>query len=190
MLSAHEGIEVIAEASGLAALEESALEADVWVAAAGVVSAEELRRWARPEATPPALLIFTDEPGAARQLAGLPLRAWGVLPLDASEDELLAAVQALHEGLFVGAPALVQPLLGRSQITMQEGDALVEELTQREGEVLSLLAEGLANKQIALALGISEHTVKFHISSIYNKLGVTNRTEAVRAGARLGLIVL
>jgi DNA-binding NarL/FixJ family response regulator len=67
---------------------------------------------------------------------------------------------------------------------------LIEELTARESEVLQLLAQGLANKQIALALGISEHTVKFHISSIYAKLGVTNRTEAVTQGARLGLIVL
>jgi DNA-binding NarL/FixJ family response regulator len=56
--------------------------------------------------------------------------------------------------------------------------------------VLQLLAHGLANKQIALALNISEHTVKFHVSSIYNKLGATNRTEAVRAGVQRGLVVL
>jgi len=63
-------------------------------------------------------------------------------------------------------------------------------LTPRETEVLQLLAQGLANKQIALALGISEHTIKFHVSSIYAKLGVGNRTEAVRVGARQGLILL
>ena len=56
--------------------------------------------------------------------------------------------------------------------------------------MLQLLAQGLANKQIALALGISEHTVKFHISSIYAKLGATNRAEAVRLGVLRGLIVL
>jgi DNA-binding NarL/FixJ family response regulator len=56
--------------------------------------------------------------------------------------------------------------------------------------VIGLLAKGLANKQIAIALGISEHTVKFHVSSIYTKLNVTNRTEAVRAGLRGGWIAL
>jgi DNA-binding NarL/FixJ family response regulator len=63
-------------------------------------------------------------------------------------------------------------------------------LTERESEVLGLLSRGLANKQIAVELGISEHTVKFHVSSIYQKLNVTNRTEAVRAGLRGGWIAL
>jgi DNA-binding NarL/FixJ family response regulator len=86
-------------------------------------------------------------------------------------------------------PALIQPLLGAIPIAGQQ-DLLVEDLTTRELEVLELLAEGMANKQIAYELEISEHTVKFHVSSIYTKLGVTNRTEAVMVGARLGLIVL
>jgi DNA-binding NarL/FixJ family response regulator len=72
----------------------------------------------------------------------------------------------------------------------REPDGIVETLTQRETQVLQLLSQGLANKQIALSLEISEHTVKFHVSSIYAKLGVTNRTEAVRQGVRHGLIVL
>jgi DNA-binding NarL/FixJ family response regulator len=63
-------------------------------------------------------------------------------------------------------------------------------LTDRESQVLQHLARGLANKQIALALSISEHTVKFHVSAIYAKLGASNRTEAVRAGVRRGLIIL
>jgi NarL family two-component system response regulator YdfI len=67
---------------------------------------------------------------------------------------------------------------------------LVEQLTPREAEILELLAQGLANKQIALYLQISEHTVKFHISSIFTKLGATNRMEAVRMGLQLGLITL
>ena len=56
--------------------------------------------------------------------------------------------------------------------------------------MLQLAAEGLANKQIALKLHISEHTVKFHLSSLYAKLGATSRTEAIRAGARRGWVVL
>jgi DNA-binding NarL/FixJ family response regulator len=69
-------------------------------------------------------------------------------------------------------------------------DPLDGPLTERESQVLQLLAHGLANKQIALALSISEHTVKFHVSSIYTKLRASNRTEAVRAGVQRGLVVL
>jgi DNA-binding NarL/FixJ family response regulator len=65
-----------------------------------------------------------------------------------------------------------------------------EPLTQREIQVLELLAEGLANKAIALRLGISDQTVKFHVSSISGKLGARNRTDAVRRAVRRGLITL
>lgn len=65
-----------------------------------------------------------------------------------------------------------------------------EALTDREPGVLSLLRQGLANKQIAQRLQLSENTVKFHISSIYSKLGVSNRTEALRKGVGLGLVAL
>jgi len=67
-------------------------------------------------------------------------------------------------------------------------DELSEEITSRETEVLRMLAEGLVNKDIAARLGISEHTVKFHISSILDKLGASTRTEAVTLGIRRGLI--
>jgi NarL family two-component system response regulator YdfI len=138
----------------------------------------------------PALLLLTDSSADLQAYTSLPLRAWGALPLDASEGELAAAVLALHEGLVVGALALMQPLSEQVMLTGGDIDLLVEELTARETEVLQLLAYGLANKQIAYELEISEHTVKFHVSSIYTKLGATNRTEAVRLAVRLGLIVL
>jgi DNA-binding NarL/FixJ family response regulator len=67
---------------------------------------------------------------------------------------------------------------------------LYEALTPRELEVLEVLAEGLSNKSIASRLGITEHTVKFHVSSIFAKLGAENRTDAVRRGVRRGLITL
>jgi DNA-binding CsgD family transcriptional regulator len=109
-------------------------------------------------------------------------RAWGVLPAEASAEELIAAVHALSQGLVVGAPGLL--FLSETE-TVERGP-----LTEREAEVLGLLARGLANKQIAASLGISEHTVKFHVSSIYQKLNVTNRAEAVREGLRGGWIAL
>ena len=67
---------------------------------------------------------------------------------------------------------------------------IYEALTPRELEVLDLVAEGLSNKAIAARLDISEHTVKFHVSSLFGKLGAGNRTDAVRRGVRLGLITL
>jgi len=67
---------------------------------------------------------------------------------------------------------------------------LVEPLTHRETDVLQLLAEGLSNKGIAVRLGISDQTVKFHVAAISGKLGAANRTEAVRLAVRLGLVAL
>ena len=69
-------------------------------------------------------------------------------------------------------------------------DDLVESLTQREAEVLALLADGLPNKAIARRLEISDETVKFHLGSIFGKLGASNRTDAVRQALRRGLVPL
>ncbi len=189
LLAADERLEVVAEAATLAELGMLPPETDILVAlveAAPRLDLEDITKEIEPA---PAVLLLTDEPFEAKFLAGLPLRAWGLLPLDSSEEELLAAIHALHQGLMVSTPTVMQPLI-RQAIAANPEEYLVEELTEREMEVLELLADGLANKQIALELEISEHTVKFHVSSIYTKLGAANRTEAVRIGARLGLIVL
>lgn len=138
-----------------------------------------------------AVLLLTARPEAARVLAGTAGRAWGILPLDASAEEILAAVRALGEGLWVGAPAMLRALFQRpSVIELSNPETVIEAVTQREMDVLQSIARGLSNKQIALELGISEHTVKFHLSALYAKLGATNRTEAVRIGTQRGLIVL
>lgn len=144
-----------------------------------------------------ALLWVTDTPDAelVAALEGLELRAWGILPPDATAEMLQAAVRALAEGLIVAPPealsAALQTKPGQTAPGLQAGDAqALDPLTGRENDVLQLLATGLTNKQIALALNISEHTVKFHVSSIYSKLGVSNRTEAVRKGARAGWLPL
>jgi DNA-binding CsgD family transcriptional regulator len=68
--------------------------------------------------------------------------------------------------------------------------AFEEALTARERDVLELLAEGLSNRVVAQRLGISEHTVKFHVSSIYGKLGASSRAQAIRRAARRGLITM
>ncbi|HKH09893.1 MAG TPA: response regulator transcription factor [Rubrobacter sp.] len=132
------------------------------------------------------LVLLSDEEGAARLPRSLPLGGWGVVPTDASPEELGVAVAAVAQGLVVLPRALADGALAEAPAA----EELPEPPTAREGEVLGLLARGLSNKQIARELRISEHTVKFHISSLYTKLGVGNRAEAVSRGARHGLISL
>jgi DNA-binding NarL/FixJ family response regulator len=132
------------------------------------------------------LVLISEEEGAAARLRALPLRGWGVVPPDAPPEELGAAVAAVAQGLVVLPRALADGALAGTPAA----EELSEPPTAREGEVLGLLARGLSNKQIARELHISEHTVKFHISALYAKLGVGNRAEAVSQGARHGLISL
>ena len=195
LLSANEDIEVVAEASAFTELEAEGGTlippgVDILVSDSDAIEAAALEEFLEQVESSPAILLLTDDPQVSQDFAGLPLRAWGLLPFDAIEEELIAAVHALYEGLLVAEPTLIQPLLGQVMVRGEDVDTLIGELTERETEVLQLLAQGLANKQIALQLDISAHTVKFHVSSIYTKLDVTNRTEAVTRGARLGLIVL
>jgi DNA-binding NarL/FixJ family response regulator len=181
MLASESDVEVVGEGRSSEELLRGNSDADVLISAPASVVSMPVEPPGRADA--PALLLLSDDPWPARELIRSAATAWGILPLEASRDELLAAVRALAQGLIAGAPALL--------FATAEGDPPGRgPLTERESEVLGLLARGLANKQIALALGISEHTVKFHVSSIYTKLNVTNRTEAVRAGLRGGWIAL
>ena len=115
-----------------------------------------------------------------------------VLPRRATTEEILQAVLAAAAGLVVLHPDAIDLLLPvLSSVTQPVDEAsLVQALTPREIEVLGMLAEGLGNKAIARRLSISEHTVKFHVSSIFTKLNARSRTEAVTLGARQGLIML
>ncbi len=137
----------------------------------------------------PAVLLLTNDPEDVNRLAGFAV--WGILPVEASPEELSATVHALSEGLLAGSPTLIHGLLEQKTVaSIDEAELVVDLLTGREHQILQLIAEGLANKQISAALNISENTVKFHVSSLYSKLGVTNRTEAVRSGARRGWVIL
>jgi DNA-binding NarL/FixJ family response regulator len=124
-------------------------------------------------------------------LRALDLPGWAILPRDAPMDELQTTVLAAAHGLVVLPAALAERMLSQPASVQALNPAPLDEpLTPREREVLELLAEGLSNKLIARRLQISEHTVKFHVSSIYAKLGASSRTEAVSQGARRGLITL
>ncbi len=190
ILQAEAHLEVIAEAVSFAGLPELDAAVDVYVAMTNIEDLEAWGRNAPPDEPLPAVLLLTDSTQDGEALLSLPVRNWGLLPTDCTEDELITALYALDLGLVVGSPAQIAPLMADPRNrTSAEGDPAVS-LTTRELEVLSLLADGLANKQISIALEISEHTVKFHVSSIYTKLNVSNRAEAVRMGIQLGLIMV
>jgi DNA-binding NarL/FixJ family response regulator len=191
ILHGAEDITVVGESSGLDELRRLAAQADVIVIALASAARIDLGRILRDGDSNPAILALTDDAADLGALMRLPAPAWGILPQDADAQEIVAATRALSEGLIVGSPLLLKPLTSRpTGPGISQPEPLVEPLTERERQVLQRIAQGLANKQIATALGISEHTVKFHLSSIYAKLGATNRTEAVRLGTLQGIIVL
>lgn len=109
--------------------------------------------------------------------------------LDAAPPDIVGECDSLSAARESGLQAdalLLAPPDGRRR----DDDSPIESLTAREIEVLELVAEGLANKAIAIRLDISDQTVKFHVASIAGKLGAANRTDAVRRAVRLGLIAL
>lgn len=136
------------------------------------------------------LMILTEDPESlAVDVLGSGLRA--ILPRYATPEEIIAAIQAAATGLVALHPDIFDSMLSRIRPGQQsELDPSGQILTPREIEVLRMIAEGLGNKEIASKLSISDHTVKFHISSIFAKLGASNRAEAVTLGIRHGLIMV
>lgn len=138
------------------------------------------------------VVVMVDEPDGSWTGRLLRSGVRAVLPRDASLAEIHSALEAAHRGLLLLDAELAREVLGsRASVRPAEGaEEALEELTAREMEVLSMMAEGVGNKQIAARLAISDHTVKFHISSILAKLGASTRTEAVTIGIRRGLLLL
>src|SRR5919202_3832846 len=143
------------------------------------------------ELSSPAIVVLADAQDDTWAIDALRLGVRAILPRNAAIDEIIAAVVAAGVGLVVLHPDLMEDLLPPNEPpTSTLPTSPMQALTPREIEVLRMLALGLGNKTIAKQLGISEHTVKFHVSSIFTKLNASSRTEAVTLGARLGLIML
>jgi DNA-binding CsgD family transcriptional regulator len=120
-------------------------------------------------------LVLTDDAGLAADAT-----LEGVLPRDASARQIAAAVASLAEGLTVRAPV-------PAPVGFAPAPPL---LTPRELEILGLIGQGMSNKVIARRLGISAHTVKYHLEAVFAKLNVRSRAEAATQGLRRGLVEL
>ena len=136
------------------------------------------------------VILLSQQPKTAWLSKALRAGVRAVLPRDVAPEQLRAALEAAAAGLVVIHPSELDTVLSATVGPSAPLDELLESLTRREREVLQMLAAGLANKEIAARLAISDHTVKFHVASILGKLGASTRTEAVSAGIRRGLVML
>ncbi len=148
-------------------------------------------------------IALIDDPDPAWVRSALQASAHAIISRDANIEDMQMALQAAEAGFVLLHPTSVHGLLQNNPIAEmshisvedmdhedlpREDEDIVEDLTARESEVLRLVGLGLGNKEIAARLAISEHTAKFHISSILSKLHASSRTEAVSLGIRKGLI--
>lgn len=129
------------------------------------------------------VIVFTVFDTDERIMSAIKAGAKGYLLKGASRQEIFEAIRVVY-----GGGSLLQPVIA-SKLMQQLSDG-VEKPTLRELEVLKWLAKGLKNREIAGELFVSERTVKFHVSSILNKLGAKNRTEAVQIGVKRGFVEL
>jgi DNA-binding NarL/FixJ family response regulator len=187
MLDAAEGLSVVGE---VAALGED-VEFDVNATDVLVIDLDDDAdvEWLRDVASSVPLVLLAGEPSAFRELLAQEPRPRGCLLKGATADEMTAAVAAVAQGLVVIDPAVAR-MVPTATYGASNGPSAPSPLTRREQDVLELVAEGLPNKQIAPRLGISEHTVKFHVGAILGKLGAASRTEAVTLAVRAGLLPL
>jgi DNA-binding NarL/FixJ family response regulator len=183
----EQGFEVVREINSTAGLEATDVSADVLVADLEGKDAHDAARTAELLGVPAVFLLADlESQAAARDLdAG---RGW--ISRRSTGEELASAIRAVAAGLVVLDPDFAATLREEPHGLDEARIEGATQLTGRELDVLRWLALGLPNKAIALKLGISEHTVKFHVGSVLSKLDARSRTEAVTTAARLGLLTL
>ncbi|MGB8322430.1 MAG: response regulator transcription factor [Candidatus Acidiferrum sp.] len=193
-LLSSRGVDVVGSASDLQTAEDELPDEEidvVLVDAAGEPVEEFLEslrgeEWLRESAT----ILLTQNAETTWTTQAMRAGVRGILPANVGPELLVAALAAVGQGLVVLHPERMVGARTSQVAETEEAAELLEALTSREKEVLRMLAEGLGNKQIAARLEISEHTAKFHVASIFGKLGVSSRAEAVAIGMRRGLILL
>ncbi|GAA5076880.1 response regulator [Lysobacter panacisoli] len=150
---------------------------------------EALQSMARTNNLPPTIILTTFDDDQL-VLAGLKAGAKGYLLKDVSLEQLVSAIQAVSEGGSLVQPAVTQRLLSGLEHMRNDFVSLdrPDPLTERETEILRLMAGGFSNKEIANSLGVAEGTIKNHVSNILSKLGVRDRTRAVLKAFELQLV--
>lgn len=193
LISDEPQLEVVAEAANLLELGKLPPETDVVVWAPGSSIDEDGSVGDNIDLNigeTTTLLMIQDDPTWIELLTQLKIRAWGLIGSEFTREELITSIQSVNEGLVVADPHWIKQAINPQMNPDQANENLIDPLTVREVEILQLLAYGLTNKQIAAKLMISAHTVKFHVSMIYNKLGTSNRVETVNQGLKMGLIAI
>jgi NarL family two-component system response regulator YdfI len=195
LLATHPALVAVGSAHDTATLVQQVedLQPDVVLLESEAYDADALESLLALDASPhpPACVILTDDAQGVWAAEALRAGIRAILPHQASASALLAAIEAAAAGLVVLRRDVVDSLLSALSSHARDLPAAPQQtLTPREIEVLGMLAEGLGNKTIGWRLGISEHTVKFHVGSILAKLNASSRTEAVTLGIRQGLILV
>lgn len=155
----------------------------------GMNGIEVLQALAQQQALPPTVILTTFDDDQL-VLAGLKAGARGYLLKDVSLDQLVEAVRTVAAGGSLVAPAVTQRLLAGVERMQNQFTSLdqPDPLTERETEILRLMASGYSNKEIANSLRVAEGTVKNHVSNILSKLGVRDRTRAVLKALEIGIV--
>ncbi len=192
VLETQADFEVVAEAANgeevirlVAMLQPDILLLDLEMPLMDGVEAIRHVRATRTDTMLPRIIVFTAFDNDERIIHALQAGANGYLLKGEPRDTIFNAIRVTLNG-----GSLLQPIVASKLLHHIGHSAPVELLTERELEVLALLAQGMPNKEIASKLVISERTAKFHVSSIMGKLGATNRTEAVSLAAQKGIITL
>jgi two-component system, NarL family, response regulator YdfI len=194
LLRASTSLQVVRVVSDFGLLSESVEELQPDVVVAEITGQdrslpEEILKLS--DEAPVGIVLLVDDANTERDMDALRGGVRAVLPRNVSPGAIIAAVEAVEAGLAVLLPEGLDTLLRESSASHRAvSPPLVEALTPREIEVLGMMVEGWGNKEISTRLGISEHTVKFHVASIMGKLNASSRTEAVTSGIRHGLIML
>jgi len=151
----------------------------------GIQATKEIKK--RSSTT--AVLVLTAYDDDEYVFALLEAGAEGYLLKNARTSELIDAIRAVHAGQTVLHPRIARKVVNR-YVSLAHKDEVVDQLTERELEVLKLAAKGMSNKEIAAALFLSVRTVQGHVSNILSKIGVSSRTEAVMRGLKERLFTL
>lgn len=194
LLELADGIEVVAEASdGKQAVEQIPLigpDVVLMDMRMPIMSGlDALQALSKANTLPPTIILTTFDDDQL-VLAGIKYGAKGYLLKDVSLDQLVNAIQTVAGGGSLVQPAVTQRLLSGLESMNNEFVSLEQPdpLTERETEILRLMAGGFSNKEVANSLGVAEGTVKNHVSNILSKLGVRDRTRAVLKAFELKLV--